>query len=366
MNQSHQPQTLTEAYLAKIAAGDLSQDPAQAAAVARIQTFADNMQAFWTAKPSLWDRLTRTSPLPETGGFYLHGAVGRGKSMLMDLFYATIAAPGKRRVHFHQFMLEVHSRLHALQEKHVGDILPTLAQEIAKDTRLLCFDEFHVSNIADAMILGRLFTGLFDAGVVVFTTSNWAPEDLYKDGLQRDRFLPFIDLIRDKMLVHEIVSPTDYRYRQAMQSPCYWHPTGRQTTQQLENLFHDLTGGQKTEQIILSVQGRSLTLPRCANDVGFIEFDALCRHALSAADYLEITKTLKTVVIDHVPHFEEADVNALMRFVTLIDTFYEAKMQLFLGLAAAPEQLHTPRMQRKIFERTLSRLMEMQSDAYRS
>lgn len=359
-------QVLTQAYRAQILEGDLLPDPAQEIAVEHVQAFANQIHRYWAERPNLLTRFLRTPALPEKSGFYLYGPVGRGKSMLMDLFFNLVDAPGKRRVHFHAFMLEIHARLHSLQQQSVDDILPTLAQNIARETKLLCFDEFHVSNIADAMILGRLFNGLFNAGVIVFTTSNWAPENLYKDGLQRDRFLPFIDLIRDKMIVHEMASPTDYRYQQAIHSPCYHYPTGPETTQYLETLFRDLTGGVPSEHIVLSVQGRTLILPCCANGVGFMEFDALCCHALGAADYLEITRSLHTLIIDHVPHFTDQDVNPLMRFITLIDTLYEAKTQLFLGLAAAPEYLQIPLLHRKTFERTLSRLMEMQGDNYRA
>lgn len=366
MNHIQPGQTLTQAYRVQLSGGNLSPDPAQEAAVRQMQTFADQIQHFWSERPGLLTRLIRAPSPPEKSGFYLFGPVGRGKSMLMDLFFNTIKAPSKRRVHFHQFMLEIHARLHSLQERRVDDILPALAQDIARETKLLCFDEFHVSNIADAMILGRLFNGLFDAGIVVFTTSNWAPEDLYKNGLQRDRFLPFIDLIRNKMMTYEIISPVDYRYQRAIHSPCYHYPAGPETTRRLQALFDDLTSSKRAEQIVLSVQGRSLILPHCANGVGFIEFNALCAHALGAADYIEITRTLHTLVIDHVPHFAEADMNALTRFITLIDTLYEAKTQLFLGLAAAPDKLRIPPLQQKIFERTLSRLMEMQSDGYRA
>jgi cell division protein ZapE len=360
--------SLQSAWNAKLAAGEIMSDPSQAIAVAALQNFADQLAH---APPAhLFERRKkwRTGQAPQ--GFYLYGSVGRGKSMLMDMFFATTPIVKKRRVHFHAFMLEIHERLHRLQQNHVDEILPDLAQELAKETKLLCFDEFHVSNIADAMILGRLFSALFDAGVIIIATSNWPPDELYKNGLQRDRFLPFIELIKERMVVHNLQGVLDHRYEQMRGLPICFTPLGDETTRKLQGIFFQLTGDAVPEPVMLQVQGRTLRITHAAKGVGFFNFDELCGQKLSAqpmgaGDYLAIAECLHTILIDGVPRMEAEKRDESLRFMTLIDALYEAKTKLFMAAAAMPEKLAPEGEHEFAFQRTVSRLAEMSSEEYR-
>ena len=290
--------------------------------------------------------------------------------MLMDMFFAAAPIAKKRRVHFHAFMLEIHARLHRLQQNHVDEILPDLARDLAKETRLLCFDEFHVSNIADAMILGRLFSALFDAGVVIMCTSNWPPDELYKNGLQRERFLPFIALIKQRMVVHHLKGQLDHRYEQMRGVPTCFVPLGEDATRQLQGIFMQLTGDAAPEPITLPVQGRTLRIVHAAKGVGFFNFDELCGQTLhgqplGAGDFLAIAECLQTVLIDGVPRFQAEKRDETLRFMTLIDALYEAKTKLFMAAAVPPEKLGPPGEHGFAFQRTISRIVEMSSDEYR-
>ena len=357
--------SLRQLYEDHLAAGHLRADPAQMVALDRLQAFADQLHGYRPPSSGLWARL-KTRPKPGfAAGFYLYGEVGRGKSMVMDLLFESVRVARKRRVHFHQFMLEIHARLHKLQHERADDVLPRLARDIAEETWLLCFDEFHVGNIADAMILGRLFTALFAAGVKIFTTSNWRPDDLYKNGLQRDRFLPFIDLLKQRMIVHEMAGVTDHRYEQIRNLDTYFHPLGLETTRKLQGLFLQLTDDARPEPITLPVQGRDLRITHAAKGVGFFNFDELCGTALGAADYLAIAECLHTVILDGVPILSAERRNETARLTNLIDALYEAKIKLFMGADAPPEQLAPTGELAFTFQRTVSRLMEMQGEEYR-
>ena len=354
---------LNTAYQERLAAGDLHADAAQLAALAILQKFAERLEHYDPKPPSLWARLF--APPAPLHGLYIYGDVGRGKSMLMDLFFDHAPVAKKRRVHFHQFMLEIHERLHRLQEEEAPDILPRVALEIAKDAPLLCFDEFHVGNIADAMILGRLFEALFAASVVVVSTSNWPPEELYKNGLQRERFLPFIDLIETHMDVFHLDGAVDHRFEQTQKLPSYFHPLGEASTHRLQETFFHLTDNADPEPMTLPVQGRTLRITHAAKGVGFFNFDELCVAALGSADYLEIARCLHTVLIDGVPRMSDERRNETMRFINLIDALYEAKVKLYLAAEMPPENLAPPGELNFPFQRTLSRLMEMQGEEYR-
>jgi cell division protein ZapE len=363
--------TLRTLWQSRIDAGEISLDPAQAKAVDALQSFSD--QLIPPAIPTKLGIPLFKKWLPTfTGGagedptgFYLYGDVGRGKTMLMDLFYATTPIEKKRRVHFHAFMLDVHQRLHQFQQKQVDDILPGLARAMAKETKLLCFDEFHVNNIADAMILGRLFTALFEAGVVIVVTSNWAPDDLYKNSLQRDRFRPFIDLIKQRMMIHHLGGVVDHRYEQMRGWPVCFTPLGEESTRKLQGIFLQLTDNAEPEAMTLPVQGRDLHITHAAKGVGFFNFDELCGRPLGAADYLAIAQCLHTVLIDNVPILQAEKRDETLRFMTLIDALYESKTKLFFAAAVLPEQLAPSGEHAFAFQRTVSRLAEMGGETYR-
>ena len=358
--------SLVSLYKARLADGELQADAAQEQAIAILQDLAIKLDGYNTKPVGLLSRIgfgggERDRPK----GLYLYGDVGRGKSMLMDMFGDAVQMNKKRRVHFHQFMLEIHERLHELQAERVDDVLPQLAKEIAAETTLLCFDEFHVSNIADAMILGRLFGALFDAGVIIIATSNWAPDDLYKNGLQRDRFLPFIDIIKAHMAVHNLNGAVDHRYEQTRGLSTWFSPLGDETTKKLQGIFLQLTNDAMPESVELPVQGRRLRIMHMAKGVGFFNFDELCVQPLGSADFLAIAECLHTVMFDGVPLFQAEKRNETLRFMTLVDALYEAKVKFYVAAAVAPEKLAPKGEHSFAFQRTVSRLMEMQGEEYR-
>jgi cell division protein ZapE len=299
-------------------------------------------------------------------GLYIFGGVGRGKSMLMDLFFEAAPVALKRRVHFHAFMLEVHESLHRRRQSGEadGDPIPPLAQRIAAGAWLLCFDEFHVSNIADAMLLGRLFEALFDLGVVVVATSNQAPDELYSGGLQRDRFLPFIALLKERMDILQLDGAIDYRLRRLKDLSVYHHPLGPGATAALDQAFERMTDGAAATAIKLTVQGRQIIAPRSANGVARFGFAELCEQPLGAADYLEIAKHFHTVIIDDVPKMPADQRNEARRFMILIDALYEHKVNLLMSAAVMPERIYDAGDGAIEFKRTASRLVEMQSLDY--
>lgn len=360
------------AYRARRGTGTLKADPCQELA-------AEKLQSLWHAlrdyRPALgqvgWRArfgLTRR-PDPAPQGLYIYGDVGRGKSMLMDLFFETAPVERRRRVHFHAFMLEVHSRLHALRSgggsaRHADELLPDLARQIAEEAWLLCFDEFHVTDVADAMILGRLFTALFDLGVVVVATSNWGPDDLYKDGLQRDRFLPFIALLKDRLDVLHLAGRTDYRLSRMLGAKVFHYPPGPAAAAALSRAFDDLAEGETPRACHLLVQGRRVEVPKEANGVAWFHFDALCRQPLGAGDYLAIATHFHTVIVEGIPRLPAEQRNEAKRFMTLVDALYEHKVKLIASSEVAPERIYADGAHAFEFQRTVSRLMEMQSEDY--
>ncbi len=358
---------LRKRYENCLAMGVLHEDAAQVEAVGILQNLAEQLDGYRpvATRGIIANLLKETSIAPQ--GLYIHGDVGRGKSMLMDLFFDSVHVEKKRRVHFHQFMLEIHGRLHKLQTgpEEAEGILPRLARDLAGETWLLCFDEFHVGNIADAMILGRLFSALFENGVVILATSNWPPDELYKNGLQRDRFLPFIDLIKQRMRVHRLNGPVDHRYEQMHGTPNYFSPLGAAATEKLHGLFAQLTGDAPPEAFDLPVQGRTVTVPHAARGIASFTFEELCSRPLGAADYLALAECFSTVLIDGVPQLSAERRNETARFTNLIDALYEAKTKLFMAAAAPPEQLCPAGELAFQFQRTVSRLVEMQSEEYR-
>lgn len=359
------------AYRKLRAAGNLEPDPMQEAAAGRLDALCGALAGYAPASGlrGLAARLGfggACAAAPR--GLYIHGPVGRGKSMLMDLFFENAPVQKKRRVHFYQFMVEVHDALHAWRRKRKNreterDPLPQVAQGIADRTWLLCFDEFHVSDIADAMILGRLFGALFENGVVVVATSNFPPDGLYPGGLQRARFLPFIELLKQRLDPVELASPVDYRLARLQAMRVYHTPLGPAATRSLERAFAELANGEAAPDEIV-VKGRTLAVPRAGNGVAWFGFEALCRQPLGPEDFLAIAARYDTVVLDEVPILRENTRNEARRFMTLIDTLYEQRVNLVMAAQAAPHELYRGETHSFEFERTVSRLMEMQSDDY--
>ena len=301
-------------------------------------------------------------------GLYIFGPVGRGKSMLTDLFFDCAPVKHKRRVHFHEFMIEVHDAAHAWRKSKVSkrgrDPLLEIAKSIASEASLLCFDEFHVTNVADAMILGRLFENLFELGVVIVLTSNFEPDSLYKNGLQRERFLPCIELLKQRLDPIELNSPIDYRLARLKQMKVFHFPLGPISNQALEKSFLDLTEGALSTPDIVSVKGRDIKVDRAARGVAWFGFDQLCGEPRGAEDYLCLGKRFHTIILDGVPHLTEETRNEAKRFITLIDTLYELRVNLVMAASTAPHDIYKGATHAFEFERTLSRLMEMQADDY--
>jgi cell division protein ZapE len=354
-------QTLTEIYDAKVAAGSMRADPAQHGILPVLEGLRVWAEGKGARKTGLLKSLFRKSdPVPK--GLYLWGGVGRGKSMVMDLFIAATDTPAKRRVHFHAFMQEIHKGMHAARKKGVEDALEPVAEAIISEVRLLAFDEMQITDITDAMIVGRLFEKLFAAGVVVVTTSNRVPEDLYKDGLNRALFLPFIALLGDQMKVVHLESPHDYRQHRLEGAQVYFHPAGK-ARDKIDAIWVDLTGGGG-DVLRLPVNGRDVELPRFANGVGRATFWELCAKPLGPADYLAIAQAVRVLVLEDIPQLSSSNYNEAKRFVTLIDALYEARVRLVASAADAPERLYIEGAGSFEFERTASRLREMQAEGW--
>ncbi len=359
--------SLLARYQQMVAAGELKPDEDQRSAVTQLDRLERDMER--GGRPSLWSRLTRRRTEP-VRGVYLWGGVGRGKSMLMDLAFEEIRVDPKRRVHFHEFMLEVHERLRGERGREKGDPIPPVADAIAAEACLLAFDEMVINNSADAMILSRLFGQLLDRGVTVVTTSNRPPRDLYKDGLNREHFLPFIDLIEKKLEVVCLNGPTDYRLERLGGMPTWHVPNGREATEALSQAFFRLTdypvedrGNVPSEDIPVQ-GGRTLHVPKSLKGVAVFSFKRLCAEARGAPDYLAIARRYHTVILVGIPRLGPENRNEAARFVTLIDALYEHKVKLLAAADAQPAELYTHGTGAFEFERTASRLMEMQSRDY--
>lgn len=305
-------------------------------------------------------------------GVYLYGGVGRGKSMLMDLFYEQLPPTiNKSRVHFHEFMIGVHDYLHQSRQAGKSENGPdrallNFADKIAAETRVLCFDEFHVTDIADAMILGRLFTALFDKGLVVVATSNWPPEKLYEGGLQRDRFLPFIALVKERMIILEVDDGTDYRMRSLTEDGVYFWPLGEHTHQRMDVVFAHLTGNANPHTEELHVKGRVIPVAATAKGVARFMFAQLCEQALGAEDYLKVAATYHTVFLENIPKLTYDRRNEAKRLMILVDALYDHGTKLIVSADTPPAQLYRGHDHEFEFQRTVSRLIEMQSPDYLS
>jgi cell division protein ZapE len=352
-------QTLTEIYEARVAAGSLRPDPAQHAVLGPLEGLRLWLETNAARKVGLFAGLFARPVVPPRG-MYLWGGVGRGKSMLMDLFTEATDIRQKRRVHFHAFMQEVHQGMHAARQRGVEDPLAPVAEALARDVRLLAFDEMQINDITDAMVVGRLFEKLFAAGIVMVVTSNRPPQDLYLKGLNRPLFLPFIAMLEERLQVVELESPTDYRQHRLAGAQVYFHPA-RTATAEIAALWADLTGGAPEAPLTLRVNGRDLVLPRFANGVGRATFWDLCARPLGPGDYLAIAEAVRVLILEDIPQLSMENYNEAKRFVTLIDALYEAKVRLVCSAADVPERLYLEGAGAFEFERTASRLREMQA-----
>ncbi len=351
-------QTLTQIYDAKVAAGTLRADPAQNAVLPVLEELRVWLEANATRKVGLFAGLF-AKPVTPPPGVYLWGGVGRGKSMLMDLFAEATDISQKRRVHFHAFMQEIHKGIHEARKKGVDDPIVPVADAVIAGTRLLAFDEMQITDITDAMIVGRLFERLFAAGVVIVTTSNRPPEDLYKDGLNRAIFLPFIDMLNTRMQVVGLASPNDYRQHRLAGAQVYFHPAST-AKGEINAIWSDLTGAAAGAVLALPVNGRTVEVPRFSNGVGRATFWELCAKPLGPGDFLAIAQAVRVLILEDIPQLSSTNYNEAKRFVTLIDALYEAKVRLICSAAEAPERLYIEGAGSFEFERTASRLREMQ------
>jgi len=358
------------AYRALRGTGTIEGDPAQELAAEKLQALHKQLETFRPAEGG-WSQFFSLGKKRETPpqGLYLYGDVGRGKSMLMDLFFASAPVGKKRRVHFHAFMQEVHAEVHRWRqlpekERDGDDPIKPLAKKIAKQAWLLCFDEFQVSDVADAMILGRLFEKLFDRDVVVVATSNRPPDDLYLNGLNRQLFLPFVALLKEKLDVLHLVGAVDYRLGRLAGKPVWHLPPGPVANAELERAFAALTDNSPGAPLDLDVQGRIFRIDRYARGVGFMGFAELCSRPVGPADFLALAKACQTLIVSDIPALAWERRNEAKRLVTLIDTLYEARSKLIASAETLPDALYPAGDGSFEFQRTASRLHEMQSADY--
>ncbi len=368
-------ETFSTRYAALVAAGKIEADPGQAVLARQLTELERRLDRHRLAQKSSalgWLFGTRGMTAAPLKGHYLYGEVGRGKTMLMDLFFETSSVMNKRRVHFHEFMADVHERVHIYRQEIKNaeaaehDPIQRAAGSIAEETWLLCFDEFHVTDIADAMILGRLFTRLFELGVVVVATSNLAPNDLYKDGLNRELFVPFIAQLARHCNVVRLEARADFRLEKLTGVPTWYVPPDRQADAALDDAWRRLAGEHAGSPHELVVKGHIVRVPKAAMGVARFSFDDLCAQPLAAADYLKIAHESHTIILDHIPVMDYGRRNEAKRFIILIDTLYDHAVKLLASAQAQPDELYrgTQGYEVQEFKRTASRLIEMRSQSY--
>ncbi len=348
-------QNLYDSYKQKVTSGLIAADVEQEKAARVLQCLRDDL----VVKRGIFKK--KNNPK----GVYIYGGVGRGKSMLMDMFYKGLPVSiRKRRVHFHEFMIETQDWLHTRRSGGaVDNLLPLYAKYVADGTKVLCFDEFHVTDVADAMILSRLFTALFDYGVAVVVTTNWPPDSLYEGGLQRERFLPFIALVKERMEVVHLDSQTDYRTEAVQNLETYLYPLNRSTSEKVNIFFHQLSGGAIEEEKIVRVKGRDIKV-KAADGVARFTFQQLCEQPHGAEDYLTIGKQFHTIFLENIPRMGYDRNNETKRLMTLVDVLYDARKRVLFTAETAPEKIYHDDKYKFEFERTISRLREMQSSSY--
>ncbi|WP_159990734.1 cell division protein ZapE [Pelistega ratti] len=337
-------------------------DHAQQQAIERLQQFYDDWMKITPPKTSFIQRLfSKPQPIVMPRGVYMWGGVGRGKSFLMDSFFHTILCEKKVRIHFHEFMRSVHAHLQRISKE--ADPLDVVAKQISDKYQLICFDEFHVSDIADAMILYRLLSKLFENGTTFVMTSNYKPTTLYPDGLHRDRILPAIALIQEKMDILNVDTGVDYRRRTLEQLKLYFTPITAETNQDLEKTFRSLTSYQ-SEQKVVMIENREIPIVAVGGDVVWFTFANLCGTARSQNDYLELANRYRTIILSDIPKLEPKDASEARRFTWLVDVLYDHKVKLIMSAQTEPEQIYVKGVQASEFHRTVSRMIEMQSKEY--
>jgi len=351
---------VTEAYVARTASAGLTRDPAQEVVLPEFDRIAEALSEV-RERRGLGGLFAKKSEPVE--GLYLWGGVGRGKSMLMDLFHEVAGGKTSRRVHFHAFMQEVQAALHEARKTGVDDAIRPVAENLIRGLSLLCFDEMQITDIADAMIVGRLFQRMLEGGGTIVTTSNRAPDELYKDGLNRQLFLPFIELMKTRLAVRELTSPTDYRQHRLAGEAVYFHPADGRAKASIDAIWADFGGGD-SEPLVLKVMGREVRVPAFANGVARARFYDLCGVALGPADFLALAEAVRVLILEDIPRLSSENFNQARRFVILIDALYEAKVRLIASAADIPERLYIEGEGVFEFERTASRLREMQSEGW--
>ncbi len=355
------PRSPLARYRADLQQPDFVADPAQERAVHLLEEVHQELLAH-PVRQGLLGRLRRSTAWPPVRGAYFWGGVGRGKTYLMDCFYEALPLDAKRRLHFHRFMQQVHQRIKALGQQ--ADPLAAVADELARDTRVLCFDEFFVSDVADAMILGRLLDKLFAHGITLIATSNIPPQDLYRGGLQRERFLPAIEGLKHHCHVLEVDGGDDYRLRLLEQAEIYHHPDDEAAQQQLDRYFRQIAPDAAHAERSLEINGRHIALRKHADGIAWFDFRALCGGPRSAEDYIEIARLFGTVLLSGLPQMNQETENEARRFLNLVDEFYDRRVKLIISAAVEMTSLYQGRKLEFEYARVLSRLQEMQSHDY--